>query len=67
MGKYQVKARIETIRKIYQFEDIVEINFENISAYGIKCLVYGMLYQNTQEGRKNEILVKIKDLEIKAI
>ena len=67
MIKYQVKATIETIRKIYNIEQIIEINLEGISEYGIKCLVYGMLYQQAQEDTKAERFVKIKDLEIKAI
>ena len=67
MGKYQVKATIETIRKVYNVETIIEINLEGLSPYGLRCIVYGMLYQDIQNKTKTEIFVKIKDLEIKAI
>ena len=66
MKKYQIKARVELMRKVYFFDDVVPINIDGLSSYGLRCIAYGMIYQEVQNS-KSERFVKIRDLEIKEV
>ena len=61
MKKIKVTANAETMRKSYEFEDVLNVPYE-LSTEGIRCLAIGCIYKSIV-GEK-ELLVKIKDLKL---
>ena len=65
MKKYKVFVKVSTIRRVWRWDDIIEVSKE-LTKEGVENLVVGAVYKTIQEVSNNPkpIFVKIDELEI---